>query len=61
MPSSSLPKLPTELTPVFEKAPEVAKFMAEQVVPQMAKLLGEQPYNPETHQGFGCFDCHQKQ
>jgi hypothetical protein len=27
-------------------------------VPKMAGLLGEEPYNPETGKGFGCFSCH---
>ncbi len=61
MPSDALPKLPADPTPVFNDNPEVAKFMAEQVVPQMAKLLKEEPYNPETGKGFGCFECHQKE
>ena len=61
MPNPALPKLPADPSAVFEEKPEIAKFMSEQVVPQMAKLLGEAAYNPETHQGFGCFDCHQKQ
>jgi hypothetical protein len=38
---------------------DAAKFMAEQVVPAMAELLGQAPYDPETHQGFGCLNCHQ--
>ena len=61
MPSDALPKLPADPSPVFNEHPEVAKFMAEQVVPQMAKLLQEEPYNPETGKGFGCFECHQKE
>jgi hypothetical protein len=24
----------------------------------MADLLGEQPYDPATQQGFGCLGCH---
>lgn len=38
--------------------PEAAKFMSEVVVPAMAELLGEKPYDPKTGQGFGCFRCH---
>jgi len=34
------------------------EFMGTRVVPAMAQLLGQQPYNPQTHQGFGCFNCH---
>lgn len=40
--------------------PAMMKFMGEKVVPEMAALLGESPYNPETHEGFGCFGCHTK-
>jgi hypothetical protein len=43
----------------FADKPEVAKFMAEHVVPEMASALGEQPYNPQTKQGFGCHGCHE--
>jgi mono/diheme cytochrome c family protein len=57
MPSAALPALDKE---EMDEHPEVTKFMAERVVPEMAKLLGEEPYNHETQQGFGCFDCHTK-
>lgn len=57
MPSAALPALNKE---EMDEHPEVTKFMAERVVPEMAKLLGEEPYNPETQEGFGCFDCHTK-
>jgi hypothetical protein len=57
--------MPTDALPPLNKAemdahPEATKFMMEKVVPEMAKLLGEDPYNPETHEGFGCYDCHTK-
>ncbi len=57
MPSAALPALDQE---EMAEHPEVTKFMKEIVVPKMAAILGEQPYNPETHEGFGCFDCHTK-
>jgi hypothetical protein len=57
MPTDSLPALDDE---EMGEHPEVTKFMAERVVPEMAKLMGEEPYNPETHEGFGCFACHMK-
>lgn len=41
-----------------EEHPEVAKFMHEKVVPEMAALFGKQPYDPATQQGFGCGGCH---
>ncbi len=64
MPNPKLPMLPaTEAG--FEKLkkdhPEVVQFMMTTVVPKMADFLGEQPYNPKTHEGFGCFRCHLKE
>jgi hypothetical protein len=60
MPTASLPKLSAAGS--FEKhkqsAPEMTEFMLQKVVPQMSALLGEQPYDPATKKGFGCFDCH---
>lgn len=59
-PSDALPKLTLkngELT-AFEEHPEVAKFMAEKVAPEMAAILGEKPFDPATKQGFGCAGCH---
>ncbi len=38
--------------------PAVMKFMAEQVTPAMAKAMNEKPFDPATHQGFGCAGCH---
>jgi len=38
--------------------PEIAKFMHEKVVPEMAELFGKPPYDPATNQGFGCGGCH---
>lgn len=60
MPSKDLPKL--TVANGFKKhkdaTPEMMKFMAETVVPEMATLLDMPKYNPATHQGFGCFACH---
>lgn len=60
MPNPKLPKL--SYTDGFkkhmDKKPAITKFMMEQVVPEMAKLINEPPYNPETKQGFGCANCH---
>jgi len=36
----------------------IAKFMAEQVTPTMADLLGVDRFDPRTGRGFGCFGCH---
>jgi len=41
-----------------EQTRQTAQFMAEQVETRMADLLGQEPYNMETHEGFGCFGCH---
>jgi hypothetical protein len=63
MPNPKLPGLPaTEdgFKQLQAKHPEIMKFMMEKVVPDMAVMLGEAPYNPATHQGFGCFRCHPK-
>lgn len=59
-PDEFLPKLTLkdgQLT-AFKDKPEIAKFMAEEVVPHMAKAMGLKPYDPATHQGFGCAGCH---
>jgi len=62
-------ELPNDLTPLDPADPigsgnamdpETTKFMAEIVVPEMAKMLDTQPYDPKTGKGFGCFDCHLK-
>jgi hypothetical protein len=37
---------------------EATKFMTEKVLPTMADLLGEKPYDSETGEGFSCFRCH---
>jgi cytochrome c553 len=61
-------KPPTEFLPhltvqngkmtAFVQHPDVSKFMAERVVPEMASALGKQPYDPATKVGFGCPGCH---
>jgi len=60
---NALYALPAENTfqAAMEYDAEMAKFMSERVVPEMAKLLGMEPFNPETGQGFGCFGCHLKE
>ncbi|MCC6648119.1 MAG: hypothetical protein IT374_21435 [Polyangiaceae bacterium] len=42
----------------FADKPAVSKFMAEKVVPEMAAAMGMKPYDPKTHEGFGCAGCH---
>jgi hypothetical protein len=59
MPSASLLPLGKDGFKKELKAhPKDVKFMMARVVPEMAKLLGELPYDPDTKQGFGCFECH---
>jgi hypothetical protein len=40
------------------KEARMAKFMTEEVTPQMAQILGVPPYDKLTNQGFSCFNCH---
>ncbi|MBN2718338.1 MAG: hypothetical protein JXX14_21015 [Deltaproteobacteria bacterium] len=60
MPNTLEPLNPSAMP--FESEDEniraAAVFMKETVVPKMAGLLNEAPYNPQTKSGFGCFDCH---
>jgi len=61
MPNPKLPRLPTDEAGWKEleaKEPDAVKFMREVVVPTMAQMLGEKPYDPATKEGFGCFECH---
>jgi mono/diheme cytochrome c family protein len=61
-------KRPTEFLPhltmkdghmlEFVQNPEVSKFMASRVVPEMASSLGMAAYDPATKTGFGCGGCH---
>lgn len=62
MPNPGLPVLPVPESPewhaMVRERNHVFRFMAERVEPAMAGLLGVQPYDPQTEQGFGCFNCH---
>ncbi len=61
MPNPKLPKLSYSdgFKKHLEQKPEITRFMMERVVPEMAALLGEQPYDPATQKGFGCGECHE--
>ncbi|HEY6464299.1 MAG TPA: hypothetical protein VIY73_29225 [Polyangiaceae bacterium] len=65
MPNPDLPKLPktpADFKKLAAKHPKIFAFMKDQVEPQMASLLGEQPFDPATKAGFSCMGCHtQKQ
>jgi hypothetical protein len=52
------PKLPKINEAMMKKHPQAVKFMSEQVVPEMSKLLGVVPFDPATKTGFGCMNCH---
>ena len=42
----------------FKMPNSLFSLMSEQVMPEMAKLLDMQPYDPDTGKGFGCLGCH---
>jgi len=60
-PQDVLPKLTLSnggFDKLAKEKPEVVKFMAGKVEPMMGQILGEEPYDPATHKGFGCGGCH---
>jgi hypothetical protein len=61
MPSAALPKLDAKdgFKVHMDKDPEMTKWMMSTVLPEMAKTLGQTPYDPKTNSGFMCGDCHQ--
>jgi hypothetical protein len=62
MPSDHLSKVPAFGSADW-KAMEnsrVFKFMSKSVTPSMGKLIGEEPWNPETGEGYSCWGCHPK-
>lgn len=63
MPSPSLPPLPAPTdsaawAALQASSPRAMAFMGSRVGPVMAQLVGEPPFDPATHEGFGCFECH---
>ncbi len=61
MPNPKLPVVPNTqdgFKKMMAAKPAGVKFMMEKVVPDMAALLGEQPFDPKTGKGFGCHECH---
>jgi hypothetical protein len=61
MPNAALPKLPGTpegFAKLMKEKPKATEFMAKQVIPTMASLLGEEPFNMQTKQGFRCTRCH---
>lgn len=55
MPNPKLPKLGDDLS---AWKPEDVQWMANEIVPTMAKLLGRPELSPATPAGFGCSGCH---
>ncbi|CAN5391540.1 hypothetical protein BH10BAC5_BH10BAC5_11080 [soil metagenome] len=59
MPNERLPKLHMNFEEIAHDNPHYMEFMGGTVKPQMAALLGLEPFNPENHTGsFGCQSCH---
>jgi hypothetical protein len=55
-----LPASAAEFGALREKKPRWMKFMAEEVKPQMAALLGLREFDPKAPdpKAFGCKGCH---
>lgn len=61
-PHEALPKLTFKKGKITafddKKLAKEAKWMSEKVVPAMAELFGQKPFDPKTKEGFGCMGCH---
>lgn len=60
-PHDALPKLKLSgdgLKKLQQDDADMLKFMHDKVMPEMAAIFGQQPYDPQTKQGFGCKGCH---
>jgi len=58
MPNGLAPLDPQQVGAMFQSEQPMAQFMVQTVWPQMTELLGEAPFDPETGEGFSCFNCH---
>lgn len=58
MPNGVAPLNPASMGALFGSEDPMPQLMVQRVWPRMAELLGEAPFDPETQQGFSCFDCH---
>jgi len=59
MPNPGLPVLdPKNKFEAHQDQPEWLQFMGKKLMPTMVETLGVAPYDPATHEGFGCFACH---
>lgn len=59
MPNPGLPKLDFAALKAGKQKPEVAKFMADVVKPEMARILQQPEYTEQNPKGFGCLECHE--
>lgn len=55
---TKLPKTQEGFMKLAEKKQKALDFMSKVVVPAMAIMVGEEPYDQATQKGFGCFECH---
>ena len=58
MPNPELPKLDFEALQAGKGDPKILEFMSKTVSPEMAKILGQEPYSESNPKGFGCLNCH---
>jgi cytochrome c553 len=56
MPNAKLPKLNFNDMSKFKK--EDVDWMGHEVMPTMAKILGQPVYSKDNPKGFGCLECH---
>lgn len=58
MPNTLAPLVEAEIPAMFQSEEAMPIFMTQRVFPRMVQLLDAEPYDPQTHQGFGCLGCH---
>ncbi len=61
MPNPKLYKLPNNadgFKALMNDKPKIFGFMAQTVKPEMASMLHMAQFDPATHTGFGCGNCH---
>ena len=58
MPNADLPKLDFAALKAGKQKPEIAKWMGDVVMPQMAGLMHQPPHSEANPKGFGCLECH---
>ncbi len=58
MPNGVHPLTHADIMATFQSQDPNATWMTQQVWPEMARLLDEPQFNPETSTGFRCTNCH---